>query len=52
MFVHIAPNAYAKMRRDLKVQNYPNPISLIFDLEQINTQQIPNKKFGVANYKK
>ena len=43
-------NAYAKMRRDLKVQNYPNPTSLIFDLAQINIHK-PNEKFGGANSK-
>jgi hypothetical protein len=38
------------MRRDLKVQNFHNPPSLIFDLEQINIHK-PNEKFGGTNSK-
>jgi len=50
-YSHIATNGHAKKRRDLKVQNFPDPRRQIFDLGSKINRHSPKSKIWRASQK-
>ncbi len=48
----MAANAHAKLRRDLKVQKFPDPRRQIFDLGNQINRHTPKSKIWRANQKR